>query len=194
MPAPLLNEVVNRYIPDAKAGDEIAFQFIYYYVYPFVIKYLINKWTHISEVNAELIAEKAFNEVKHSLSRYDNHYPFHAWLLSIVNRVTNNYCKSNKEIFSLSKEDEECLIDENALTPEEEYSRKKFIEVVHNTLSRLKSNRRNVLLLRYIYGYEYKDIVKELSLPSIEAARQLCYNAIKECREILDIERKRIEG
>jgi len=194
LPESSLNQAVNDYLLDAKSGDPIAFQFIHYYTYPFILKYLTNKWPGISEIKAELIAEEVMNEVNKSIHGFDNNYPFYSWLLTIVNRKAGLHFKRNKETYSLTKEQENNLVDESSQTPEEKYENKAINNILYNTLYQLRGNRRKILILRYFDELDYKLIVKKLSLPSIEAARQLLYNALKECRDILDIQRKRREG
>ena len=177
-------------MPDAKSGDEIAFQFIHYYCFPLILKHLKKKWSNTSEVDSEIIAEKALNTVWNKLLDYDDRFPFLPWLLTIVNRNANSYFQKKGNVFSLSNESENNIIDEQPITVEKSYVEKEVAKTVKRTLLKLKGKRRNALIMRFFLDYDYEEIVETLSLPSVQAARQLCYNALLECREILDNQRK----
>ena len=183
--------MIHSYIIDAQSGDEVAFQFVHLYSHPIIQKFLRNKWSKITDVDIEIIAEKALNEVWKSLPQFDNTQPFQPWLLTIVNRVASHYFRNNAIVYSLSQQDEETIADESSSTPEEIYLRSEVLKTVHRTLAMLKENRREVLILRFFFEFDYDQIVKTLSLPSVEAARQLCFNALRECREILDRQRNK---
>lgn len=175
---------------DAKAGDEVAFQFIHYYSYPFILKHLRIKWPKISDVDSEIIAEKALSEVWKNLLDYDDERPFLPWLLTIAERKASHYFRSKGSVFSLVEEDENKIVDKSSLSAEESYIQREVSKTVRRTLLKLKGKRRDVLIMRFFLDYDYKKIVEKLSLPSVQAARQLCYNALRECREILDSQRE----
>lgn len=178
---------------DAKSGDEVAFQFIHYYSFPLILKHLRTKWSKISEVDSEIIAEKALNTVWKKLLNYDDRRPFLPWLFTIVDRNASRYFQKKGNIFSLNKEDENKIIDGSPITIEKSYVENEVANTIRRTLLKLKGKRRNVLIMRFFLDYDYEKIMKALSLPSVQAARQLCYNALRECREILDNQRKKRE-
>jgi RNA polymerase sigma-70 factor (ECF subfamily) len=101
----LKKEKLQKYIEDAKAGNQSAFKVLLNTYWKDVYNFLFEKIK--DEDEAEDIAIKAFAKAFDKLDSYNKKYTFKTWLITIAKNIYIDHLRKQKAIFiSLNHQDE----------------------------------------------------------------------------------------
>ncbi|MDD2892173.1 MAG: sigma-70 family RNA polymerase sigma factor [Candidatus Gracilibacteria bacterium] len=153
-----------------------------------LMRYII-RTTDISVPDAENLLQDIFIKVYRYIHEYDARYSFSSWIYRIAhNMIIDNFRKHQKEIGNISLEDEEYMHLIHSLTdnnsPHRDLERKDIRMCVQKAITLLKTDYREIIILRCIEGYSYEDIADILKIP-IGTASTLVNRARKQLRENL---------
>lgn len=112
------------------------------------------------------VSQEAFVKAWKSLSTFDVSRSFYPWYYTILKRLSLNTLRSRSRrretaISSLPNWVEPRSSD----TPESRYEDRELSDLVNRTLNTLQVDDREILVLRDIEGYTYKEIAHILSIP-----------------------------
>ncbi len=128
----------------------------------------ITKISHINRDEAEDVLQEVFIKVFRNLASFDKSLSFSAWIYRITRNETFSHFRKNKVYYNgLGAEENEKLLNrlksELDLAGELDY---KFLkENIDKVLKRLDNKYREVLVLKYLEGKDYKEIADILKKP-----------------------------
>lgn len=154
------------YIERAKNGDQRAFTYLYNN-YVEMIKHTINNMVKNVELTNDLTSI-TFTKAFQKISTYVNYMSFAMWLRKIATNTCIDYIRQMKE-----EERDHYLDDENShiqvptqqSDPETELLSEETNEKVLEALTKLRSNYRTLLEMRYLQGLSYQEISDQLNIP-----------------------------
>lgn len=128
----------------------------------------ISKISHINRDEAEDVLQEVFIKVFRNLASFDESLSFSAWIYRITRNETISHFRKNKVYYSgLSREENELLLtgleSESDLAGEIDH---KFLEKnIAKVLEEMETKYREVLVLKYLEGKDYKEIADILRKP-----------------------------
>ncbi len=177
-----MQESDDSLIERAISHDRAAFAALY-------DRYLDRVYRHVryrlsDRTEAEDITQEVFVRAWKAIPRYRRTgAPFLAWLTTIAHNLIVDSYRTGSNTVSLEKAkvpepndeiDLETVVD-NTLSREK----------VHDAIVRLKHDRQQVILMRFIDGLSYREIAEALD-KSEGAVRVIQHRALKQLREMLD--------
>lgn len=133
---------------------------------------LILRQTGSPEDAMELTQETFFNAWR-GLPSFQQNSKFSTWLYRLATNVTIDFLRKEKRrrslsVSSLSVEDDDDLrvldVPDHRFTPQSEAERRELQEAVHQGLSKLSDEHRQVLVLRELNGLSYSEIAQVLDI------------------------------
>lgn len=133
---------------------------------------LILRLTGSPEDAMELTQETFFNAWR-GLPSFHQDSKFSTWLYRLATNVTIDFLRKEKRrrslsVSSLSVEDDDDLrvldVPDHRFTPQSETERRELQEAVHQGLSKLSNEHRQVLVLRELNGLSYSEIAQVLNI------------------------------
>lgn len=115
--------------------------------------------------DAEDLYQSTWEKVMRHLRRYNKEKPFDKWLFSICVNTYKDMVKSPfyKRILRFDKaEDLERTL--NSIPYDEDISREEIL-TLHNAISKLSTDKRQVIALFYFKDYSTKEVAEILSIP-----------------------------
>jgi RNA polymerase sigma factor (sigma-70 family) len=184
-----LEDKLRYYMGLAKQGDSTGFAFVRHYALPAIRAYVARKVEH-ADVDAEEVAELAFDRAEASVSGYSpDRGKVLWWLRGIAWHTIGSYYRVHRPTLPLPADDEGVADSvpgpeelHNEATAEEE--RRALLRKLDSVLRKIPLRRRQVLIWHHYENRPYSAIAASLGI-SIEAARQLHYNALEDARKIL---------
>ncbi len=135
---------------------------------------------------AEDLMQETF--LKAMLSLNETHTNMRAWLYMVARNLCFNRLKQEKRSSSLEAADSEWLIDESADTLGM-ILREERIQHLYQALSKLKGQKKEILLLQYFGGLSQKEVAEVLKLTP-ENVRVISYRAKRELRLYMEEDEK----
>lgn len=176
----------------AKEGDQKAYAGLMALYEDQVYHFLLNR------VNDSLIAEdltiETFGKAFRNLHRFSPDYAFSTWLF----RIALNHCidfqrrqKNNPyERDGVGKQQMQTEVADETPDPEESFIREQRLNLMRETIEKLKPHYRMLIELRYFDELSYEEIAEKLELPigTVKAqlfrARDLLYQILSGSREL----------
>jgi RNA polymerase sigma-70 factor (ECF subfamily) len=116
---------------------------------------------------AEDMTQDIFFKLYNSLKKFDFKRNFTAWLLTIAkNYLIDEYRRTKWEKKSRDNFDEQFLLSEAQVSPEEDVMKKESKRTIWEGLNALPSEIRMTVILRDIQGKSYEEIAEIMSLPA----------------------------
>ena len=158
---------LNRYIAEAKKGNQKAFNFLLdnYWndVYGFQLKRTQN------ENDAEDITIQAFAKAFDKIDTYNPKYNFKTWLTTISKNIHIDLVRKRKSSIEneATSEDEEHYyeIPDDAPSPEDKLITEQNLAKLLRDIKKLKPHYQQVINLRYFQELSYSEIAEQLDEP-----------------------------
>jgi len=161
----LKKEKLQKYIEEAKAGNQSAFKVLLNTYWRDVYNFLFEKIK--DEDEAEDIAIKAFAKAFDKLYSYNKKYTFKTWLITIAKNIYIDHLRKQKAIFiSLNHQDESNYdIKDETPSAEDAIITEQNLAVLLQNIKKLKPNYQEVIQLRYFQEMSIKEIALVLNEP-----------------------------
>jgi RNA polymerase sigma-70 factor (ECF subfamily) len=178
------HEIANKISETPEAFSEIID------TYEVQLMRYIMRSTDISDIDAENLLQDIFIKIYRYIHEYDAQYSFSSWIYRIAhNMIIDNYRKNKQNDEQISLEDEEYQYIVDTLTdgnsPHLDLKQGDIKSCVQKAISYLRSEYREVILLKCIEWYSYEEISDILMIPS-GTASTLVNRARKELRGNLE--------
>lgn len=186
-----LADRLRRWIERAqKKGDAVAFQFVRFYAYDAVYRWVSKRVQ--STVEAEVIVERVFDEAWKTILTFESRRgAVLPWLFGITRRAIGMYYRQHQVMQPLPDDDRGIAgavpgPEEQFAQAEREKEEKMVWQQVKKALAGLPYRRRQVIVLRHLKQYSCVQIAIDLKT-TVEAARQLHYNALRDIASALKL-------
>ncbi len=139
----------------------------------------VKRFMGFDNETVEDILQEVFIKIYVNLNDYDSDFSFSSWAYRIAHNETINHLRKNEKIKTvpLETDDEETGDLINILSSEinvaEDISKKDMNERVRKAIQMLPEKYREILLLRYIEDFDYKEISDVLKIPMGTVATQV---------------------
>lgn len=174
-PQPMEQTIVEELVIRSQQGDEKAFNELYLRFYPIVHRRV---WHLIPPADVDDITQEVFLSVIRSLKSFRGDAQFSTWLYTLTSRQVANYYRKRERTPKLTETDFEEYID---IFPAPATSLRgnhhDEILTIQHALSLLTSEYQNVILLRLVEEYKFKEIA-ELLGKSLDATKSLFRRAL----------------
>ena len=152
---------------------------VYRDFYPKVFSYVRSRIS--SAEDAEDIAADVFLKVYAGLERYDpERAGLSTWIYAITRNTVIDRFKGQKNKTS-SYDDAIGLVDPQCSSGMDE-----LLERLDDALDKLPQKQRDVIILRYYFGFGHKEIAQKMGM-SYVSARKLCSLALAELRKTMKV-------
>lgn len=156
------NLVKNSQNGDTKAFDELVKQYLPL-VYSFAFRLVYDRTT------AEDLSQETFLKAWKKIKTFDSSRSFKPWLLKITRNLAYDYLRKKKALnFSQLNENEQIYLENLASeisSPEKEAQSGETRQEVLDTLSKLKKEQREALLMHYVEDLSAPEISEILEEP-----------------------------
>lgn len=171
-------------IEQAVKRDKAAFATIYDNYVGRVYKYV---YYRVSErTDAESITQEVFLHAWKAIDRYKKRTgtAFWAWLVVIARNLVIEHYKSRKHV---SLEEAVSISQAEDANPEAITEANFDRGYVRDAISKLKGDKRKVIILRFIEGFSYREIAEAMNKTE-GAIRVIQFRALKDLKRVLDSE------
>jgi len=173
-------ELVKRFI----SGEEKAFEELFFRYYP-VLRRFVAK---VMPRQAEDIVQEVFLKVYRDIKRFSpDKGSFKTWIFAIaVNLTVDEYRRMRRRlrIFRPLK-DEAFELPDKSHAPDEEVIEKERHSEIERALKMLPLEQRQVLMLKHLEGFKFKEIARILGIPEGTVKSRMA-RGLKRLREVLD--------
>jgi RNA polymerase sigma-70 factor (ECF subfamily) len=177
-------------IEEAKK-DPLAFGKLFDRYYDKILNYTLHRTANIA-LAEELTSNTFFKALNNLWTFKWRNIPFSAWLYRIASNEVHQYFRKKKHFQSLPLEeyeeivpDESSQADKELLEAESHYLKQKLFIKIHKSISELKVNYQEVLVLRFFEDKSIKEIGEILG-KSEGTIKSLLHRAIAKLRLSLD--------
>lgn len=143
-------------------GDEKAYEtLIVKYqdtIYGFLYKNTLDK------EDSEDIMQEAFLKAYKNLYKLEDKSNFYHWLFKITINTMNTHFKKRKNSTVELDESFENVKSDDKYNPENMLELKEKERELHKRLGILKEDQRNIILLKFVHGFSYKEIAEFLKI------------------------------
>ena len=152
----------NALIDKVLRGDKKAYEAL-------IIKYQDNIYgflykSTLSKEDAEDIMQEVFIKAYKNLYKLENKSNFYHWLFKItINTMNTHFNKRKNSTVELDESFENIKCDDK-YTPENMFEIKEQGKELLKRLSILKEDQKNIILLKFVHGFSYKEIAEFLEL------------------------------
>lgn len=175
-PQKLERDKIHELVIRSKNGDEMAFNELYNRFYPTVHRRV---WHQIPESDVDDVTQEVFLSAIRSLKSFRGDSQFSTWLYTLTSRQVANYYRKQERSPQQTENDfdeyTDILPDSHGTTHDKHID--EFI-VIRNGLSQLSPEYQNIILMRLVEGYKFREIA-ELLGKSLDAAKSLFRRALK---------------
>jgi RNA polymerase sigma-70 factor, ECF subfamily len=173
----LIEQALNR--------DPEAFTSLYELYVERVFRHV---YYHLSDRSeAEDITQEVFVRAWKAISHYKNTgAPFMAWLITIARHLITDHFRSTKRLVTLT---DMGMIECEGADPEQIVADNLNRSFMRNAIMKLKGEKKDVILMRFIDGFTYEEIAKALN-KSEGAVRVIQFRALKDLKQILGSPKK----
>ncbi len=170
-------------IQKAISGDPDAFGKLYDMYVDRVYRHLYYRVGTVAD--AEDLTQQVFLKAWQAISRYKKTAsPFIAWLMTISHNLVVDFYRAKKTKVYL---DAEVTADDLALSPEQVAEARFDQQQLRRAILQLRSDQQQVVMLRFIEGFEFKEIASLLG-KSEGAIRVILHRALVGLKHILEKE------
>jgi len=135
-------------------------------------------------VDAEDISQEVFIRAWNAIGRYKiTGAPFSAWLISIAHNLIVDHYRASRRLVSLEDSEASRQTDDET-NPEAMTEASLKRDYVRGAILKLKGERQQVVLMRFIDGLSYSEIARALK-KSEGAVRVIQYRALNDLRHLL---------
>jgi DNA-directed RNA polymerase specialized sigma24 family protein len=136
----------------------------------------------------DVLLDKVYSKVAAALFEYNAGNPKRtfAWFMTIVDHAAIDRLRATRGPM-VPLDDAMEIPDEQQPGPPKAHDREQVFSALHTALARVSSAKRKAALFQIAFNRDISsaELARILDLPSIDAARQLKFNALKEIRCIL---------
>lgn len=173
-------------IQQATSGDADAFGKLYDMYVDRVYRHLYYRVGN--NADAEDLTQQVFLKAWQAIDRYKKTAsPFVAWLMTISHNLVVDFYRTKKNKTYLEAND---TVDDSTLSPEQVTEARFEQQQLRRVILQLPGEQQQVVLLRFIEGFEFKEIASLLG-KSEGAIRVMLHRALARLRQILEKERER---
>ena len=174
-PQPLTPGQIRDLVKKAQDGDEIAFNQLYKHFYPIVHRRV---WQMVPVSEVDDITQEVFLSAIRSLKNFRGESKFSTWLYTLTTRQVANYYRKQERTPQQTENDFEEYANTLASTGGDHNEKyiNEFI-VIRNGLAQLSPDYQNILLLRLVEGYKFREI-GEIIGKSLDATKSLFRRAL----------------
>jgi RNA polymerase sigma-70 factor (ECF subfamily) len=143
-----------------------------------------------SQMVAEDVVQEAFLAAYHALPRFNLAHPFAPWFYRIVTNTARMHRRTRDRHPAVSLDEAQengaqlDLFHDPAVGPEERVEREEVRQEVEALLAALTSAQREVIVLRYYYGFSDQEIAEIVGC-QVPAARQRLYGGLHALKRLL---------
>ncbi len=170
-------------IQRAISGDADAFGRLYDMYVDRVYRHLYYRVGNVAD--AEDLTQQVFLKAWQAIDRYKKTAsPFVAWLMTISHNLVVDFYRTKKDKTYLEAE---VVADDLASSPEQVAEARYVQQQLRRVILQLPGEQQQVILLRFIEGFEFKEIASLLG-KSDGAIRVILHRALARLRQILERE------
>lgn len=114
--------------------------------------------------DSEDIMQEAFLKAYKNLYKLEDKSNFYHWLFKITINTMNTHLKKRKKSTVEFDESFENLKADDKYSPENMLELKEKEKELHKKLSILKEDQKNIILLKFVHGFSYKEIAEFLKI------------------------------
>lgn len=155
--------------------DLATFQKYYEEYMPKIFRYVFSKVSD-RELTEDLVSEISLKALEHFES-YDEQYPFGGWFYGIARNHVIDHYKKFKKLQHTSLDEIENLVPDSS-NPARDAERAMSSQCLKSALSKLDDDKKELVTLRYLSGYSYKEIGdmfgKEENAVKVSTHRAVC--------------------
>ena len=173
-------EQEEKYIEQAKNGNQEAFGSLYDHYLPKIYRFLILKLNNRAE--AEDLTHEVFLSAWKNLPSYQHKgFPFSSWLYQIAKNALIDLYRTSKKTVPVQMVDEE-IFEVPSLEPEK-LNLSLELEKVRESIQLLRQDYQDLIIMRFVEELSHEEIANALD-KSEGAVRLMQHRAIKELKEI----------
>jgi len=137
------------------------------------------------------IAQEAFIRIFRNIKRFDSNRSFSAWMYVIVRNLSHNYRERKKNrMTAFSDVVDETVLEQVSRNTEVSLERRERKRLLWQAINDLNEKEREIIVLKDIEGFSYKELSDCLSIPEGTVMSRL-YNARKKLAAMLKPEELR---
>ncbi len=159
-----------------------AYDFLLRYYWKDIYNYIFSKVKNTN--TAEDLTIETFTKVFRKLDLYSPDFDFKTWMISIAHNMVMDYFKKQRKSIIVIEQDEMPIVKDFEMSVEELVIKNQQKEHIRMFISKLKTNYRQVIELRYLKELSYNEISEELgvSLDNVKIrilrAKKILYDLI----------------
>lgn len=160
------DSVLIDHIERAKEGDQRSFTYLYERYYR-LVRFIIYNIVKNHDVTADLVSI-TFTKAFQKISTYVDYISFEMWLKKIASNSAIDYIrhiKTEEETCYVDDSDNNVQLESSEFDPESSLVGLEEKEILLEKLTKLRSNYRNLLEMRYLKDMSYKDIAEAYGKP-----------------------------
>jgi RNA polymerase sigma-70 factor, ECF subfamily len=167
----------------AISRNETAFSRLYEIYMKRLYRY-VSFWVN-SQAEAEDITQEVFIRAWKSIHKYQvKGVPFVAWLITIARNLINDHHRSRKRK-QLRETEAAANFNLAEVSPVEIAESNLDSQAVRRAIMKLKGDRRKVIMMHFIEGFEYSEIAVSMK-KSEGAVRVIQYRALSDLKKLID--------
>jgi RNA polymerase sigma-70 factor, ECF subfamily len=176
----IANELIGgEFLEHLEKSIETIYEQYYRDVYRFLIVFTGN------QNDAEDLTQEVFIRVLKSLSKFNHHYPFKTWVLSIAKHVAIDHYR-RKKFYSIFREHFFQKMHSKEGLPYSALEKKTDKEDIYKAIAKLKPNYRSVLILRGINELSVKETAEILNC-SESKVKVDYHRALQKLKKLLNV-------
>lgn len=135
------------------------------------------------------LSQDAFVKAFKAIKTFDLNSPFFPWFYKIIKNHCLNYIKKNQRVRNDSIEELEeetyAQFEDDKPDPRDQYADQEMREKLWHAIERLKSDFREIIIMKHFHNLSYKEIAEALNIP-IGTVMSRLFNARQELKELMD--------
>jgi DNA-directed RNA polymerase specialized sigma24 family protein len=136
----------------------------------------------------DVLVNRVYNKVAAALFEYNTGKPKRtfAWFMTVVDHAAVDHLRATRGS-TVPLDATMDVPDDRQVGPGKAHDSKQVFSALHTALTRVSSGKRRAALIQIAFNQDISsaELARILELPSVDAARQLKFNALKEIRCIL---------
>lgn len=137
-------------------------------------------WCHDSHLAQDIVQETLSKALK-KRRQLKQPEAFDAWIFRILTNCWHDACRRNKNLTDMTEAGELTY----PITPEMDHDKLEVVKRVHNALSKLSIDQRQIVTLVDLEGMSYNDVAYALDIPIGTVMSRLC-RARNNLKKLLD--------
>ncbi len=171
---------IDGLVKKASGGDAEAFGALYDHFVDLIYRHIYYRVGNVHD--AEDLTQQVFLKAWKALGKYRKKSAFGAWLMTISRNLLIDHYRARKRNESI---DERYDLENRDPGPEELAEASSEQERMSRIIGRLPDDQRQVIIMRFIEGYEYHEIARTMSKKE-GAIRVIQHRALKKLHELLE--------